>query len=237
MHRYGAGDWFAIPLRFGLFAVGRAAAVDRRGIILGYFFARFFERLPSGTDMLALSPGDAEIIGVCDEHGLRSGEWPVIATARADDPRPWGIPVFRSYEPVSGTMRWTTVEPADLMRPIVYDREPPEAGVRNWGLAMAALEPPYGAISGFFKTACTASISRICNARSALAPLYSRPFCCALKSESSRGGPSYSVATRVPSSRIGFPASSLRRQQCRAAAKISSAAQVGTTTRVCRPTI
>jgi hypothetical protein len=141
MHRYGAGDWFAIPLRFGLFAVGRAAAVDRRGIILGYFFARFFERLPSGTDMLALSPGDAEIIGVCDEHGLRSGEWPVIATARADDPRPWGIPVFRSYEPVSGTMRWTTVEPADLMRPIVYDREPPEAGVRNWGLAMAALEP------------------------------------------------------------------------------------------------
>jgi hypothetical protein len=95
MRRYEAGDWFAIPLRFGLFGLGRAAAVDAGGAILGYFFARFFERVPSAADVLALTPGDADIIGVCDEHGLRSGDWTVIATPRGCDPRHWPIPHHR----------------------------------------------------------------------------------------------------------------------------------------------
>jgi len=135
---YGAGDWFAVPLRFGLFAVGRAAAVDTGGAILGYFFARFFERVPSGADVLAFSPGDADLIGVCDEHGLRSGEWPRIA-AHAGDPRPWHIPIFRTVDPSRGTMRWSTFDPADLSTEIVFDGEPQAAGTRNWGLSMLAL--------------------------------------------------------------------------------------------------
>jgi hypothetical protein len=138
-HHYATGDWFAIPLRFGLFAVGRAAAVDGRGIILGYFFGRFFERLPVSGDILALTPGDAEIIGVCDQHGLRSGEWPVIATARTRDPRPWVIPIFRTIEPAVGVMRWKTFDPADLTTEIHFEHEPVEAGLRNWGLPMTAL--------------------------------------------------------------------------------------------------
>ncbi len=136
---YRAGDWFAIPLRFGLFGLGRAAAVDAGGAILGYFFARFFERIPSAADVLTLTPGDADIIGKCDEHGLRSGEWPVIATARGSDPRPWAIPVFRTIDAESGTMQWTTFDPADLARRIVFEREPAQAGVHNWGLSMSAL--------------------------------------------------------------------------------------------------
>jgi hypothetical protein len=139
MARYAAGDWFAVPLRFGLFAVGRAAAVDAGGAILGYFFARFFERLPSGTDILGLTPGDAEIIGVCDQHGLRSGEWPVIATARGCDPRSWPIPIFRTIDPPSGTLAWFTFDPANLAREIVFEDEPDAAGARNWGLPMGAL--------------------------------------------------------------------------------------------------
>jgi hypothetical protein len=138
---YGAGDWFAIPLRFGLFAVGRAAAVDEAGSILGYFFARFYERLPSAADILGLSPGDADIIGVCDQHGLRSGEWPVIASGSTCDPRPWTIPIFRVLAPDTGDMRWTTFDRADLMHEIVFDEEPPQAGERNWGLLMPALTP------------------------------------------------------------------------------------------------
>jgi hypothetical protein len=140
MQSYHAGDWFAIPLRFGLFALGRAAVVDERGAILGYFFGRFFERRPTAADVLALTPGDADIIGVCDQHGLRSGEWPIIATARASDPRPWSIPIFRTIEPLSGTMRWTTFAADDLTRRIEFPSEPTEAGVRNWGLGMNALE-------------------------------------------------------------------------------------------------
>jgi hypothetical protein len=137
---YAPGDWFAIPLRFGLFAVGRAAAVDARGAIVGYFFAQFFERLPSGADVLALSPGDAAIIGACDQHGLRSGDWPIIATARGCDPRPWTIPIFRTIDPIAGTMRWSSFDPHDVMTKIEFAHEPAEAGVRNWGLAMSALE-------------------------------------------------------------------------------------------------
>jgi hypothetical protein len=135
---YAAGDWFAIPLRFGLFAIGRAAAVDNGGAIFGYFFALFFERLPSGADVLGLSPGDADLIGVCDEHGLRNGEWPLIA-ACARDPRPWSIPVFRTFDPLTGSLRWSTFEAGDLSTEIAFECEPSAAGTRNWGLSMLAL--------------------------------------------------------------------------------------------------
>lgn len=138
---YAAGDWFAVPLRFGLFAVGRAAAVDSNGMILGYFFARFFERVPDGTEVLALTPGEADLIAVCDRRSLRNGEWPRIAPAGTRDVRRWTIPVFRTIEPASGEMRWFTYEPANLSRPVAFEREPREAGVRNWGLSMLALEP------------------------------------------------------------------------------------------------
>ncbi len=142
MPTYVAGDWFAIPLRFGLFAVGRAAAVDPQGVILGYFFGRFFEHLPTGSDVLALSPGDADIIGVCDQHGLRSGEWPLIEVCGGSgDPRPWALPVFRTIVPQTGQMRWKTFDPTDLSTAIVFADEPRDAGSRNWSIAMNALEP------------------------------------------------------------------------------------------------
>jgi hypothetical protein len=130
-----AGDWFAIPLRFGLFAVGRAAAVDECGAILGYFFAQFFERLPTSSDTLALMPGDANIIGVCNLRGLRGGTWPVIA----NDPRAWTIPIFRAIEPETGRIRWKMFAPTNLTTPVTFDQEPKEAGTRNWGLPMIAL--------------------------------------------------------------------------------------------------
>jgi hypothetical protein len=107
---------------------------------LGYFFGRFFERLPSFADVLALTPGDADIIGVCDQHGLRSGEWPLVTGPRGTDPRPWPIPIFRTIDAISGDMRWTTPDPADLLVEIAFAHEPAEAGTRNWGLSMSALE-------------------------------------------------------------------------------------------------
>jgi hypothetical protein len=131
-----AGDWFAIPLRFELFAVGRAAAVDERDAILGYFFGCFFERLPSRSDTLSIVPGDADIIGVCSLHGLRDDAWPVIA----NDPRPWTIPIFREIEPATGIIRWKTFEPPNLITAIAFEHEPKEAGTQNWGLPMGALE-------------------------------------------------------------------------------------------------
>jgi hypothetical protein len=140
MTTYADGDWFAIPLRFGLFAVGRAVAVDARGAILGYFFGRFYERQPGAADILGLSPGDADIIGVCDQHGLRSGEWPLIGRRGGWDPRPWEIPVFRTIDPADGIMRWKTFDRRDLVSEIEFGEEPREAGVRNWGLSMTALE-------------------------------------------------------------------------------------------------
>jgi hypothetical protein len=139
LRAYAAGDWFAVPLRFGLFALGRAAAADRGGAILGYFFARFFERLPSSAEVFGIAPGDADLIGVCDEHGLRSGEWPLITTSLASDPRTWSIPVFRTIDPRTGSLRWSTYDPADLSTEIVFESEPADAGARNWGLSMLAL--------------------------------------------------------------------------------------------------
>jgi hypothetical protein len=136
MRPKAAGDWFAIPLRSGLFAVGCTAAADERDAILGYFFARFFERLPSRSDILAIVPGDADIIGVCSLQGLRHDVWPVIA----NDPRPWTIPIFREIEPATGMIRWKTFEPPNLLTAIAFEHEPKDAGSRNWGLPMAALE-------------------------------------------------------------------------------------------------
>jgi len=139
MSTFATGDWFAIPLRFGLFAVGRAAAVDRHGAFMGYFFDRFFERLPEGPHMLGFSPGDAAIIGVCDARGVRGAEWTVVATARTCDPRPWPVPVFRTIDERTGNLQWLACEPNDLRRASRTDSEPPGAGTRNWGLPMTAL--------------------------------------------------------------------------------------------------
>ncbi len=133
MRPKAAGDWFAIPLRSGLFAVGRTAAADERDAILGYFFARFFEWLLSRSDILAIVPGDADIISVCSLQRLRHDVLPVVA----NDPRPWTILVFREIEPATGMMQWKTFEPPNLLTAIAFEDEPKEAGTRNWGLPMA----------------------------------------------------------------------------------------------------
>ncbi len=133
------GDWFAIPLRFELFAVGRTVATDSHGAMLAYFFGNFFERLPTFADVLALRPGDAQLIGVCDCDGVRGGAWPLVRGPRGLDPRPWPIPYFRAIDARTGRMTWSSRDPADLQIAIVTGSEPADVGSRNWALPMHAL--------------------------------------------------------------------------------------------------
>jgi hypothetical protein len=56
---YREGDWFAVPLRDGGYAVGLVARMDNRGGVLGYFFGPRRDDVPSPSDVEASTLGGA----------------------------------------------------------------------------------------------------------------------------------------------------------------------------------
>jgi hypothetical protein len=56
---YREGDWFAVPLRDGDYAVGVVARVDGSGGVLGYFFGPRRAEVPSLLEVENLDPDQA----------------------------------------------------------------------------------------------------------------------------------------------------------------------------------
>src|SRR5687768_5375020 len=82
---YKEGDWFAVPLRDGGWAVGRVARMPpppKRGIhLLGYFFGPRRDRVPALDDVADLAPEAAISIERFSDLGLVRGTWPVLGGA------------------------------------------------------------------------------------------------------------------------------------------------------------
>ncbi len=92
---YKEGDWFAVPLRSGRFALGLIARVGTRGgIILGYFFGPQRENRPNKTDTIGLHRDDAALIRQFCDPGLVSGEWPIIFRPEKWQRSDWPLPTF-----------------------------------------------------------------------------------------------------------------------------------------------
>ena len=75
--RYREGDWFAVPLGDGTYALGRIAR-HHGGIVFAYFFAPPFDHVPALDEAEARTAADASTQMLLSHLGLRDGEWPVL---------------------------------------------------------------------------------------------------------------------------------------------------------------
>ena len=91
---YKEGDWFAVPLKDGGYALGIAARVSRGGAILGYFFGPRYQSVPSATQLHGLAASNASFIGIFGDLGLLEGEWPLICKAEEWRRDSWPMPDF-----------------------------------------------------------------------------------------------------------------------------------------------
>ena len=92
---YREGDWFAVPLEGGGFAVGIVARMAKRGrSLVGYFFGPKREVVPTRADVAHLVASDAILVARFGDLSLIQHEWPVIGRAESWDREAWPMPVF-----------------------------------------------------------------------------------------------------------------------------------------------
>lgn len=80
--KFGEGDWFALPIKDGGWALGLIARRrPRSSTLLGYFFGPRRQSPPILADATGLDPSDADLIHVFGYLGLKNGEWPVLGNS------------------------------------------------------------------------------------------------------------------------------------------------------------
>lgn len=96
------GDWFAVPLHGGRYAVGRVVRSDGQNRALGYFFGPALPRPPLPGAIVGLRPTQAALVARFSDVDIVNGEWPIISTAPVDFAE-WPIPAFRREDPLDET--------------------------------------------------------------------------------------------------------------------------------------
>lgn len=99
--RYKEGDWFAIPLDGGGYAIGLIARMKHAGI-LGYFFGPRHRELPTINDAAKLGPSDAIERMIFGDLDLLNREWPVLGALPSWNRLRWPMPSFVHRDVVSG---------------------------------------------------------------------------------------------------------------------------------------
>ena len=72
---YDEGNWFAVPLTQGGYALGLVARTNGRGTALGYFFLPVFPDVPDSTATVGLQAADAILVRLFGDLALINGEW------------------------------------------------------------------------------------------------------------------------------------------------------------------
>jgi hypothetical protein len=91
---YREGDWFAVPLRDGGYALGVAARVEGRGGVLGYFFGPRRRQVPTAEDTRELSAAGAILVQKFGDPGLLNGTWPILPRTTDWNRNDWPMPAF-----------------------------------------------------------------------------------------------------------------------------------------------
>ena len=101
---YSEGDWFAVPLRDGGFAVGVIArAMPRKeGVLLGYFFGPMRLVVPALETLSDLSAADAVMVEMFGDLGIMSGKWLLLGRMNKWDRTEWPTPAFGRFEELTG---------------------------------------------------------------------------------------------------------------------------------------
>jgi hypothetical protein len=115
---YQEGDWFAVPLRDGGFAVG-VVAREPESCVAGYFFGPRCDELPTLNDVRDLRPHDAILVGKFGHLGLSQGKWSILGRLDIWDRAGWPMLVLVRYEELTGRsfhVYYDDDDPAKLLR-------------------------------------------------------------------------------------------------------------------------
>jgi hypothetical protein len=99
--RYDEGQWFAVPLRKGGYALGiivRGNYKTKGG--LGYFFGPKYSELPNDQDTWEKYPKEAKLITRFGDLGIINGSWPLIHSTHLFCKDQWPIPRFGAKIPL-----------------------------------------------------------------------------------------------------------------------------------------
>jgi hypothetical protein len=140
------GDWFAVPLREGGFAIGVVARANPKGVLLGYFFGPRRPETPELEDVANLKPEDAVLVRKFGYLGLIRGEWPILGQLDGWDRTEWPMPVSFRYEELTGRhfhVFYDADDPNKLLReteiePTAAEQEPKD-GLLGAGAAEIVL--------------------------------------------------------------------------------------------------
>ena len=91
---YSEGDCFVLPLRNGRFARGVVARLNRKGIVLGYFFGPALPVKSRAALDLSLRPDNAALVGLFGDLGLLKAEWRIIGRIEPWSRVVWRVPPF-----------------------------------------------------------------------------------------------------------------------------------------------
>jgi len=104
---YEEGQWFAVPLRDGGYALGiivRGSYRTKGG--LGYFFGPRYERIPDEYETWQKQPSQAVLIAWFGDLGIITGRWPLISSSRPFHREEWPVPKFSSIDAGNPSMGW-----------------------------------------------------------------------------------------------------------------------------------
>lgn len=120
---YNVGDWFAVPLRTGGYALGLIARSAPNGrILLGYFFGPRYGRVPTLDALPPLAAEDAVGVWRFGDLSLFEGDWPIIGPSAGWTPEAWPIPPFHLEHPITGLKYRIDYSDADPSEPIAETR-------------------------------------------------------------------------------------------------------------------
>lgn len=114
---YAEGDWFAVPLENGGYAVGLVARSGRLGkVLFGYFFGPKREKLPTIDELRGYTAEHAILIGKFGDLGLFEGSWPILGQAGTWERKAWPLPPLARIDVVSGRARKVSYSEDDPSR-------------------------------------------------------------------------------------------------------------------------
>ncbi|MCW3098387.1 MAG: hypothetical protein JWL77_4005 [Chthonomonadaceae bacterium] len=119
---YKEGDWIAVPLKDGGYALGIAARVSRGGAIFGYFFGPRYPDVPTASNTTGLLPSKAVFIGMFGDLGLLEGIWMVIRSSEPWRREEWPMPDFGRVDPMDSTYAVRTTYNEDRITEAIDER-------------------------------------------------------------------------------------------------------------------
>jgi len=135
------GDWFAVPLRSGGYALCVIARITDKYGALGYFFGPRYNSLPRTQDIVGKAKDSALVVRWFSTLGIKEGVWQKVGESRDWDRTHWPVPVFARIDVLSKDCAWAVYydEYGDVVQeeriPVETAQLLPADGLSGYGAA------------------------------------------------------------------------------------------------------